>query len=89
MAWPTKSQVFGWAGCALKTTGQPAAKADRVSPPATEKANGKLLAPKTTVGPKGICIWTNRGFGIGWRSGIASSTISRFQAGFDMKLANA
>ena len=31
---------------AFTTTGQPAAKAEAVSPPATENASGKLLAPK-------------------------------------------
>ena len=35
-------------------TGQPAASADAVSPPQTENANGKLLAPKTTTGPRAI-----------------------------------
>ena len=42
-------------GCALwalKTTGQPAASAEAVSPPAVEKASGKLLAPKTATGPE-------------------------------------
>lgn len=34
-------------------TGQPAARADAVSPPATEKASGKLLAEKTATGPRG------------------------------------
>ncbi len=32
--------VPGWAGWALTTTGQPAARAEAVSPPATEKASG-------------------------------------------------
>ena len=52
----TKSPVLGCAGCALKITGQPAASAEIVSPPATEKAKGKLLAPKTATGPKGIWV---------------------------------
>lgn len=38
------SEVAGWSGCALTTTGQPAARALAVSPPGTEKASGKLLA---------------------------------------------
>src|SRR6478609_8911691 len=42
---PTSSEVPGWASCALTTTGQPAARAEALSPPATEKASGKLLAP--------------------------------------------
>jgi len=43
------------AGCAgwLDTTEQPAAKAASGSPPATENASGKLLAPKTTTTPSG------------------------------------
>jgi hypothetical protein len=36
---------------ALNTTGQPAASAAAVSPPAVEKAKGKLLAPNTATGP--------------------------------------
>jgi hypothetical protein len=52
-AWPTSSLVPGWALCALTTTGQPAASAEAVSPPATEKASGKLLAPNTATGPRG------------------------------------
>ncbi len=43
----------GCPGCALTTTGQPAARALAVSPPATEKANGKLDAAKTATGPSG------------------------------------
>src|SRR5271168_700135 len=60
---PTRAEVSGCAGWAFTITGQPTAKAEAVSPPATEKASGKLLAPKTTTGPRG----TNRerilGFG--------------------------
>lgn len=33
-------------------TGLPAAKADAVSPPATENPSGKLLAQKTATGPE-------------------------------------
>src|SRR5262245_47517182 len=43
----------GWLGCAFTTTGQPAASALAVSPPATENASGKLLAPNTATGPNG------------------------------------
>ena len=53
---PASSLVRGWAGWALTTTGQPAANADAVSPPGTEKANGKLLAANTTTGPIGTFI---------------------------------
>ena len=37
----------------MTTTGHPAASADAVSPPAVEKASGKLDAPKTATGPIG------------------------------------
>ncbi len=40
----TSSDRAGWSGWALTTTGQPAASALAVSPPATEKAKGKLEA---------------------------------------------
>ena len=59
MARPTSSDVPGWAECPFTTTGQPAASAEAVSPPATEKASGKLLAPNTTTGPSGT--WRSRG----------------------------
>ena len=65
MAWPTSSLVPGWALCALNTTGQPAARADAVSPPAVEKASGKLLAPNTATGPSGIWRWRMSARGIG------------------------
>src|SRR5580658_1468100 len=47
------SEVTGCPSCALTTTGQPAASAEAVSPPATEKANGKLDAANTATGPAG------------------------------------
>ena len=53
----TNLLVSGCPLCALTITGQPAAKADMVSPPATEKANGKLLAPKTTTEPTATFIF--------------------------------
>ena len=67
----TSSPVRGWAGWPLTTTGQPAASAEAVSPPAVEKASGKLLAPKTATGPSGIwrCRMSARGSGV--RSGRA------------------
>ena len=37
----------------MTITGEPAANADAVSPPATEKANGKLLAANTPTTPIG------------------------------------
>src|SRR2546421_474630 len=59
--------------CAWKTTGFPAASAEAVSPPATEKASGKLLAPQTATGPMGIRMRRTSGLGSGLRSGIARS----------------
>jgi hypothetical protein len=60
---PASSLVPGCAGCALTTTGLPAASADAVSPPATENASGKLLAPKTATGPSGRSMDRTSGFG--------------------------
>lgn len=59
------SEVPGWPLCALTTTGFPVARAEAVSPPATEKARGKLLEPNTTTGPSGISIRRKSGFGVG------------------------
>jgi hypothetical protein len=56
----------------LSTTGQPAAKADAVSPPATENASGKLLAPNTATGPIPIRRMRRSGRG-GVRAGNAVS----------------
>ena len=50
------SEVTGCPSCALTTTGQPAASAEAVSPPATENANGKLDAANTATGPTGRLI---------------------------------
>ena len=60
-------------------TGQPAASAAAVSPPATENASGKLLAPNTTTGPNGTlrCRRSERGRGL--RSGSAGSIRSPSQ----------
>ena len=67
---PHRWLVCGWAGCALTTTGQPAARAEAVSPPGTEKANGKLLAPNTATGPSGTRT-TRRS---GWPAGGGPAT---------------
>ena len=56
MASATRVDVCKCAGCAFTITGQPAAKALAVSPPAVEYAKGKLLAPNTTTGPNGYNI---------------------------------
>ena len=59
----------------LEDTGQPAAKADAVSPPAVLKANGKFDAEKTATGPSGAATrrWSGRG---GAASGRAVSMIA-------------
>ncbi len=75
----TIAEVPGCAGCPLKITGQPEAKAEAVSPPATEKASGKLLAPKTATGPMGMSICLISDFGTGIRSGIAVSILASTQ----------
>ena len=49
----TAADSAGCDECALATTGQPAAIAAAVSPPATENANGKFDAPNTATGPSG------------------------------------
>src|SRR5690242_19601278 len=69
----TICDVSGWPECAFTTTGQPAASADAVSPPAVENAKGKLLAPNTTIGPSGTSIFLMSGFGKGCLSGNAVS----------------
>ena len=48
------AEVCGCDSWALTTTGQPAASAEAVSPPATENANGKLDAANTATGPMGL-----------------------------------
>ena len=69
IALPASSEVPGWAGCALASTGQPAASAEAVSPPATENASGKLLAPNTATGPSAIWRWRKSDRGRGRRAG--------------------
>ena len=49
----------------MTITGQPAARAAAVSPPATEKASGKLEAPNTATGTTGGCIRRRSGRGSG------------------------
>ena len=61
------------AGAAAAPAAKPAAKAEAVSPPATEKAKGKLLEPKTTTGPNAVSIRRKSGRGRGCRSGRAVS----------------
>ena len=58
-------------GWPLTITGHPAASALAVSPPAVEKASGKLLAPKTATGPMGTSMRRTSGRGIGLASGSA------------------
>src|SRR3990172_6914375 len=70
------SHVPGCAGCALNTAVDPAANAEAVSPPATENARGKLLAPNTPTGPNAFCMLLISGFGIGWRLGSAVSILA-------------
>ena len=55
----------------MTITGQPAASALAVSPPAVEKASGKLLAPNTATGPMGTSMRRTSGRGIGLASGSA------------------
>ena len=69
----TRVPVTGWAGWPFTTTGQPAASAEAVSPPAVEKASGKLLAPKTATGPSGTIRCRMSARGRGARSGSAGS----------------
>ena len=57
----------------MTITGQPAARAAAVSPPATEKASGKLEAPKIATGPIGRCIRRRSGRGSGTLLGNAIS----------------
>ncbi len=72
----TNSPVPACIGWLFTITGQPAASALAVSPPAVENAKGKLLAPKTTIGPMGHNILRRSTFGIGWRSGCAGSMVA-------------
>ena len=66
----TRLDNIKWPVWALTTTGQPAAKAEAVSPPNTENANGKLLAENMATGPKGTRCSTM----LGWPTGGAPAT---------------
>src|SRR5690606_7768307 len=79
MAIVTNSQVPGCEGCPFTMTGHPAASAEAVSPPATENANGKLLAPKTPTTPNGFCMYLKSDLGKGCLSGIAVSMRASIQ----------
>ena len=70
---PTSWLVPGCAEWAFTITGFPAANAEAVSPPATEKASGKLLAENTTTGPSGRSSERMPGFGKGLRFGSGRS----------------
>ncbi len=70
----TSSLVPGWAGCALKTTGQPAARAEAVSPPAVEKASGEVAGSEDGNGAERAQHGAGcQGAGRGLRSGRAGS----------------
>ena len=69
----TRAESSRWPVWALTTTEQPAASADAVSPPSTEKANGKLLAENIATGPSGTCWRTIAGWPAGGGPGIAGS----------------
>ena len=84
----TSSDVPGWARCALTTTGFPVHRALAVSPPATEKASGKLLEPNTTTGPTGRLARLRSGRGRGCRSGRARSILGSVQFPSRAKAAN-
>ena len=72
----TTALVPGCDGWPFTTTGQPAASAEAVSPPAVLNASGKLLAPKTATGPIGTSMRRTSGRGIGRASGSAVSMIA-------------
>ncbi len=59
----------------MTTTGQPAASAEAVSPPATENANGKLLAANTATGPMARSTRRRSGRG-GTVSGLGESMVA-------------
>ena len=63
------TEVCGCDSCALTTTGQPAASAEAVSPPATENAKGKFDAANTATGPTGRTIRRSPGTPCGRRAG--------------------
>src|SRR5690349_12858887 len=75
----TRVDVCACAGCAFTITGQPAAKAQAVSPPAVENAKGKLEEPNTATGPSGANIFRMSGFG-GFLPGMAVSILASSQS---------
>ena len=76
---PVTALVAGCPGCALSTTGQPAAKADAVSPPAVLNANGKFEAANTATGPIGVATrrWSGRGGAASGRAVSMTASASR------------
>ena len=78
-------QCIGWD---FTITGQPLARALAVSPPAVENAKGKLLAPKTTTGPRATDVFRKSGFGKGFLLGSAISIKFSLHFSFSIKLAN-
>ena len=81
------SPVPACIGCDFTSTGQPAAKAAAVSPPAVENAKGKLLAPKTTTGPIGKLSFLISGFGCGSLVASPLSIVASTQEPAAIKLA--
>lgn len=69
----TAAEVAGCPSCALTTTGQPAARAEAVSPPATEKAKGKLEAPNTATGPIACRIRRMSGRPVAGSAGVSTA----------------
>ena len=67
--------MFGCDGCALTTTGHPAASADAESPPATENASGKFEAAKIETTPNGCWDLRRSGLATGRKFGSARSII--------------
>src|SRR3546814_15468163 len=72
----TSSPVPGCGGCPFTLTGQPAAKAEAVSPPATEQASGKFDAPNTATGPSATLRQPKSGRGSGAPTGPAGPTVT-------------
>ncbi len=70
-----RSDSSGWPEWAFTMTGLPAAHAEAVSPPQTEKANGKLDAENTATGPTPTSRRRSSGRG-GVAAASASSTVS-------------
>ncbi len=68
-------EVPGWAEWAFTTTAHPAASAEAVSPPATEKANGKFEAENTATVPSGRSTRRRSGRG-GTVSGSGESMVA-------------